>query len=161
MVTERISGGFSRGDRAFGTRALARLLLDLARDVLLDQPLDPRRALLVREVAKRRLVLTLEGVRSELGFVEASALVSEIFEALPLLEDADVFARYRSAKWLTAKDVSQRLGLSRDVVHRMMETWTTAHQRTSGGPLYVAEHEVLAWAAEATANATTTVRRRR
>ncbi|MCU0677070.1 MAG: hypothetical protein MUE69_30320 [Myxococcota bacterium] len=113
------------------------------------------------KVANRRLVLLVEGVRSELGFVEASALVSEIFEALPLLEDADVFARYRSAKWLTAKDVSQRLGLSRDVVHRMMDTWTTAHQRTSGGPLYVAEHEVLAWAAEATANATTTVRRRR
>ncbi|MCA9616256.1 MAG: hypothetical protein R3B99_13535 [Polyangiales bacterium] len=111
------------------------------------------------KVANRRLVLLVERERSELGFVEAAALVTELFDALPLLEGADVFARYRSATWLTTKDVTRRLGLSRDVVHRMMETWSTAHQRTPGGPMYVAEHEVLAWAAQATASSTT--RRRR
>ena len=110
------------------------------------------------KVANRRLVLLVESERSELGFAETAALVTELFAALPLLEDADVFARYRSAKWLTATEVSQQLGLSRAVVLRMMERWETAHQR---GRLYVAEHEVLAWATEATAAAATTVRRRR
>jgi predicted DNA-binding transcriptional regulator AlpA len=153
MVTERISGDFSRGNPAFRLHAACTRIAGVQDGGMPSTP--------TVKVANRRLVLLVESERSELGFAETAALVTELFAALPLLEDADVFARYRSAKWLTATEVSQQLGLSRAVVLRMMERWETAHQRTSCGRLYVAEHEVLAWAAEATAAASTTVRRRR